>query len=70
MQMDDIKHGKRYWFFTGSCIRSGLYTGRIKRGCYIVQCKNGDTWMIPPCDMRESKEDAIEFFGDLKVYEF
>lgn len=62
------KPGKRYWFYTGYVIRSGLFTGEMEHSCYILKCRNGDTWMIR--NVYESKEAAIKKVGDVKVYDY
>ena len=60
--MDNLKPGKRYYWFSWSCksVLSGLYGGeRGKSGLVLIHRKNGDIWEIPEEILYNSEKEAM-----------
>lgn len=59
---NNLISGKRYWFWSGYHIRSGLYGGETdaNNGNAIVCEKDGTRWSIPAEDLYERKENVVK----------
>lgn len=57
---NELKSGKRYWFWSGYRIRSGLYSGETDphNGNVIIYEKSGVRWSVPADELYEREEDV------------
>ena len=68
-----LQQGKRYWFFTGDHICSGLYDGETigKNGDMIVLYgkRSEFVWSIPIEDVYATKKEAVDSHRGCRVFE-
>ena len=64
-----LQPGKRYWFYTGEFICSGLYGGEAKGDMLVLYCKNGDVWSISRWHVYATKKEAVDRHRGCRVFE-